>query len=94
MASAAHGASSEPLTPTAYIAEHLQNLNNIGGAQPSGEGIGRPLRIAADVGAVARALGAGLQLQDIDGIFAATSSHAFPTLSVAEYLLDLARKGG
>ncbi|MFK0089629.1 thiolase [Pseudomonas sp. NPDC090755] len=29
---------------------------------------------------------AGLQLQDIDGIFAATSSHAFPTLSVAEYL--------
>lgn len=35
MASAAHGASSEPLTPTAYIAEHLQNLNNIGGAQSS-----------------------------------------------------------
>jgi len=29
---------------------------------------------------------AGLQLGDIDGIFAATSSHAFPTLSVAEYL--------
>ncbi len=35
MASAAHGASTEPLTPTAYIAEHLQNLNNIGGAQSS-----------------------------------------------------------
>jgi len=35
MASAAHGAPSEPLTPTAYIAEHLQNLNNIGGAQAS-----------------------------------------------------------
>jgi len=35
MASAAHGAPSEPLTPTAYIAEHLQNLNNIGGAQTS-----------------------------------------------------------
>ncbi len=29
---------------------------------------------------------AGLRLQDVDGIFAATSSHAFPTLSVAEYL--------
>jgi acetyl-CoA acetyltransferase len=29
---------------------------------------------------------AGLNLGDIDGIFAATSSHAFPTLSVAEYL--------
>lgn len=35
MASAAHGVSTEPLTPTAYIAEHLQNLNNIGGAQSS-----------------------------------------------------------
>ena len=35
MASAAHGASTEPLTPTAYIAEHLQNLNNIGGDQTS-----------------------------------------------------------
>jgi acetyl-CoA acetyltransferase len=29
---------------------------------------------------------AGLTLPDIDGIFAATSTHAFPTLSVAEYL--------
>lgn len=29
---------------------------------------------------------AGLKLSDIDAIFAATSSHAFPTLSVAEYL--------
>lgn len=29
---------------------------------------------------------AGLQLSDIDGVFAATSSHAFPTLSVCEYL--------
>ena len=32
---AAAGVAHEPLTPTAYIAEHLQNLNNIGGAQPS-----------------------------------------------------------
>jgi acetyl-CoA acetyltransferase len=29
---------------------------------------------------------AGLRLEDIDGLFTATSSHAFPTLSVAEYL--------
>jgi acetyl-CoA acetyltransferase len=28
---------------------------------------------------------AGLKLSDVDGIFAATSTHAFPTLSVAEY---------
>ena len=35
MASAVNGAPSEPLTPTAYIAEHLQNLNNIGGPQTS-----------------------------------------------------------
>lgn len=29
---------------------------------------------------------AGLRLEDIDGLCAATSTHAFPTLSVAEYL--------
>ncbi|MBR9890669.1 thiolase [bacterium] len=29
---------------------------------------------------------AGLKMQDIDGVFAATSSHAFPTMSVIEYL--------
>lgn len=29
---------------------------------------------------------AGLTLSDVDGIFAATSTHAFPTLSVGEYL--------
>ena len=34
-AEVAHHVASEPLTPTAYIAEHLQNLNNIGGAQTS-----------------------------------------------------------
>jgi len=34
-AKAGHHVASEPLTPTAYIAEHLQNLNNIGGAQTS-----------------------------------------------------------
>ncbi|CAM4004084.1 thiolase [Palleronia rufa] len=29
---------------------------------------------------------AGLRMADIDGVFAATSSHAFPTMSVVEYL--------
>ncbi|MDD8023687.1 MAG: thiolase [Paracoccaceae bacterium] len=36
--------------------------------------------------AVAAVADAGLKLQDIDGVFAATSSHAFPTMSVVEYL--------
>ncbi|EPX77102.1 thiolase [Litoreibacter arenae] len=36
--------------------------------------------------AVAAVADAGLQMQDIDGVFAATSSHAFPTMSVVEYL--------
>ena len=31
---ASHGAT-EAITPTSYIAEHLQNLNNIGGKQAS-----------------------------------------------------------
>lgn len=29
---------------------------------------------------------AGLRLSDVDGVFAATSTHAFPSMSVAEYL--------
>ncbi|TRW94601.1 thiolase [Paracoccus sp. M683] len=36
--------------------------------------------------AVAAVADAGLTMQDIDGVFAATSSHAFPTMSVVEYL--------
>lgn len=36
--------------------------------------------------ALAAIADAGLVLDDIDGVFAATSTHAFPTLSVAEYL--------
>lgn len=35
---------------------------------------------------VAALADAGLRLQDVDGVFAATSSHAFPTMSVVEYL--------
>ena len=34
-ADAAHHAATESLTPTAYIAEHLQNLNNTGAPQSS-----------------------------------------------------------
>lgn len=36
--------------------------------------------------AVAAIADAGLSLPDIDGIFSATSTHAFPTLSVADHL--------
>ena len=36
--------------------------------------------------AVAAVADAGLKMTDIDGVFAATSSHAFPTMSVVEYL--------
>lgn len=36
--------------------------------------------------AVAAVADAGLRMSDIDGVFAATSSHAFPTMSVTEYL--------
>ena len=36
--------------------------------------------------ALAAVADAGLRLADIDGVFAATSTHAFPTLSVSEYL--------
>ena len=36
--------------------------------------------------ALAAIADAGLALHEIDGLFAATSTHAFPTLSVAEYL--------
>jgi acetyl-CoA acetyltransferase len=36
--------------------------------------------------AIAAVADAGLKMQDIDGVFAATSSHAFATMSVVEYL--------
>lgn len=36
--------------------------------------------------AVSAVADAGLKLQDIDAVFAATSGHAFPTMSVVEYL--------
>lgn len=36
--------------------------------------------------ALAAVADAGLKMTDVDGVFAATSSHAFPTMSVTEYL--------
>lgn len=36
--------------------------------------------------ATAAVIDAGLKMSDIDGVFAATSSHAFPSMSVTEYL--------
>ncbi|MGI4950930.1 MAG: thiolase [Janthinobacterium lividum] len=56
------------------------------GAAGCGEAPGQTpteLMAQASLNAIADA---GLALSDIDGIFAATSTHAFPTLSVAEYL--------
>jgi acetyl-CoA acetyltransferase len=56
------------------------------GTAGTGEAPGRSaieLLAEASLNAIADA---GLKLSDVDGIFAATSTHAFPTLSVAEYL--------
>jgi acetyl-CoA acetyltransferase len=56
------------------------------GTAGTGEAPGRwaiELLAEASLNAIADA---GLKLSDVDGIFAATSTHAFPTLSVAEYL--------
>ncbi len=51
-----------------------------------GEAPGRTAMELLAEASLAAITDAGLRLADIDGIFAATSSHAFPTLSVAEYL--------
>ncbi|TQF83689.1 thiolase [Elioraea sp. Yellowstone] len=56
------------------------------GTAGTGEAPGRSaIELLADASLNAIA-DAGLKLSDVDGIFAATSTHAFPTLSVAEYL--------
>ena len=69
-------------------AHHLKGTTaivGIGGAG-WGEAHGRTaIELLADASLQAIA-DAGLALSDIDGICAATSTHAFPTLSVAEYL--------
>ncbi|KZD08965.1 thiolase [Oceanibaculum pacificum] len=57
----------------------------IGGAG-WGESPGRSAMELLGEAAIAAVRDAGLELKDIDGLCAATSTHAFPTLSVAEYL--------
>lgn len=57
----------------------------IGGAG-WGEAPGRSAIELLGEAALAAIADAGLELKDIDGLCAATSTHAFPTLSVAEYL--------
>ncbi len=56
------------------------------GAAGCGEAPGRTATELMAEASLAAIADAGLRLNEIDGIFAATSTHAFPTLSVAEYL--------
>jgi acetyl-CoA acetyltransferase len=56
------------------------------GAAGWGEAPGRSAIELLGEASLAAIADAGLTLADIDGICAATSTHAFPTLSVAEYL--------
>ena len=56
------------------------------GTAGTGEAPGRSAIELLGEASLAAIADAGLRLPDIDGIFAATSTHAFPTLSVAEYL--------
>lgn len=56
------------------------------GTAGTGEAPGRTAMELMAEASLAAISDAGLTLPDIDAIFAATSSHAFPTLSVAEYL--------
>ncbi len=56
------------------------------GSAGTGEAPGRNSTELMAEAALAAIADAGLKLGDIDGILAATSTHAFPTLSVAEYL--------
>jgi acetyl-CoA acetyltransferase len=56
------------------------------GTAGTGEAPGRSATELMAEASLAAIADAGLTLPDIDAIFAATSTHAFPTLSVAEYL--------
>ena len=56
------------------------------GSAGMGEAPGRSSTELMAEAALAAIADAGLTLQDIDGVFAATLTHAFPTLSLAEYL--------
>lgn len=55
------------------------------GTAGTGEAPGRSAMELMAEASLAAIADAGLNLPDIDGLFAATASHAFPTLSVAEY---------
>jgi acetyl-CoA acetyltransferase len=56
------------------------------GTAGTGEAPGRSAIELLAEASLAAIADAGLKLTDIDGLFCATSVHAFPTLSVAEYL--------
>jgi acetyl-CoA acetyltransferase len=56
------------------------------GSAGTGEAPGRTAMELLGEASLAAIADAGLELSDIDGLFAATSTHAFPTVSVAEYL--------
>lgn len=56
------------------------------GTAGCGEAPGRTATELMAEAALAAIADAGLTLADVDGVLAATSTHAFPTLSVAEYL--------
>ena len=56
------------------------------GSAGCGEAPGRTAMELMAESALAAIADAGLTLGDIDGLYAATSTHFFPTLSVAEYL--------
>jgi len=56
------------------------------GSAGTGEAKGRTAMELLAEASLAAIADAGLKLADVDGIFAATSTHAFPAMSVAEYL--------
>ena len=62
---------------TAVVGIGTFNVGNVPGFNPTENMAGAALRAIAD---------AGLQIGDVDAVFGATGAHAFPTLSVCEYL--------
>ena len=54
------------------------------GSAGTGEAPGRTATELMAQAALAAVADAGLRLSDIDGVFAATATHGFPVLSVAE----------
>lgn len=70
---------------TGHVLRGKTAVVGIGGAG-WGEAPGRSALELMGEAALAAIADAGLELKDIDGLCAATSTHAFPTLSAAEYL--------